>query len=89
MFFLGSGEEEVTGILEKDFVMVSHLESVLISDLFDHFVGISSLLANIEDKGGIELATFLSKNEKFIAKCDKFAEKHQAGDGSCADYFVG
>ena len=56
------------------------------SDLFEHFIGLSSLMANIEEHGGCELGAYLSRNEKFISKCEKFSDRHAESEESSSQY---
>ena len=77
-------EEEVCGLLERDYEGVTQLESMLLEELFSHFAGLGGLLQAVEDDGGRALADSLSKNEKLLVKVGKFAS-HRAGQESSAD----
>ena len=82
-----SSDSECEGLLERDFDGVNALESMLLSELFDHFVSLGGLLAGVEEHGGQHLATTLAYNEKITTKVNKFIDKH-VSENNVADGYV-
>ena len=80
-------DDEVQGLLERDFDGVNHMEASLLSELFDHFTGFGGILQAVEERGGEALASSLAQNEKFVTKISKFQARRDGqehgseGDG--------
>ena len=79
-------EEEVAGLLERDFEGSTQLECMLIGELFEHFCSLGGLLQAVEETGGEALASSLSKNEKLMVKIGRFkAQRDTRQDATDGD----
>ena len=75
-------DQEVEGLLEMDYEGTTQLESMLLNELFEHFVGLGGLLQAVEEEGGQALAASLARNEKLMLKIGKFSDRRENQDDS-------